>query len=372
MEGESEHALSQSAESTSAEESDTSVTSSSTLGSTINSASSIEEQDQKDEETEEDDTTEDADPNIQTPHDLQTVRHNAAQKLQDALDPVSSRVRDKTALAAAVNLYFHVLHFQTRALGETHPECAASYFDYANCFFRLLQKSLDDGDKDEREDENTREDWDVVTECLFRALSGAQRRGDPELTSKSLHTLCSAYVEREDFKAARDIAERRGRECPSTEGALQLAQTYLLCEQYTSALAALAPLRREGTELSETQKEQLEEMEELLKENDPTKLKWEIRGLAKSVKVAHTSLNPATGNVISVFQTTARIDNQNTLSTTNSANNVTKVTHVARSKRSADEACVTRTETHSEKEAETATQNTHTSSGNSAKTLRVD
>ena len=271
------------------------------------------------------------DPAIHSEQDLETHRQKAWEKYESSKDPENGKTVSRRRLTQAVNIFFHILQYSTKTFGETHPNCGLAYYDYANTFFQLLQVRLDGGCRDEEEDFSLREDWDVVTECVFRAVSAAERDRNMSLRSQALCLLCSCYIEREDYTRARDIVEQLSRECYNTNVSLLLAQAYTLCGQYASAAGEITKLAQHQEGLTRDQKEKLQDLIEL-SQNDPIKLKWEINAIVKSMPRMEMRKNVHTGNVITTFPTIpAHSGKQDTQTSTKTLNIV-----FARSKRVAE------------------------------------
>eukprot|EP00759_Apiculatamorpha_spiralis_P045317 PhF_6_TR42140/c0_g1_i5/m.63668 len=214
----------------------------------------------------------------------------------------------------ATNAYFSVLNYLSKRYGETNVKCAEAYYNYGHAFLRLMQEEYNNGCDDEEEDPEVRDNWDVVVSTLERALSCCERAGATmhQLRGLVLESLIEVYLEREDYPQAQSLAQRLVGGCVAegqdsnmtTTARILLAHTYVYCEQYASASAQLTLLESDSA-LSPEATVKVAELRDLLKANDVTKLKWEIKGLLpKDVKPTATRVG-LSGNVVTSFGTGA-------------------------------------------------------------------
>ena len=210
---------------------------------------------------------------------------------------------------------YRILSYFSRQHGETSPKIHKHYLHYAEAFFKLLRWNLEQGLHDETEDASVRDDWDVVVECLRRAIACAERGINQESPNESdskgpLHTIQCAlehltwiYVYRENPKEALSSAESLYRRFPSVVNAINLAEVHVLNEHFSSAKSLIGEIREgaTGLDLTKEQIAKVEELYELLFQNDPSKIKWDVKASIQKEYQIHKHKKNTDGNIVTHF-----------------------------------------------------------------------
>ena len=273
------------------------------------------------EDTEEMEEAEELQDDIDSSDDDSIASESEIMAVESRIDALRSSTSHND-LSSLMKHTYRILTFWSKKYGESSPLLHAHYLSYAESFFRVLRKNLEEGVEDETEDRSVADDWDVVVECLRRALTCAQRqlsscKDDNDMCScarrtmeKSLELITCVYIYREHMDMALESAKRLHDSFPSMASSIILAEAHVFNQHYASAKSIITDLvsKRETSELTQDQQSKIDELHELLFHNDPSKIKWDVHAfIQKEYKVKSTSKG-ASGNIVSHFVTTSSSD----------------------------------------------------------------